>query len=262
MMKPYATHTVTMNHIEKLEKDVGVLHRKITDIRARMAPLTEKMEKAYEEYQNAIRPFHFQYLQIISDIELLGRGTGKGPKEDYKGRSPGNKEQRSTEEHDAEPGGPMNGRKGNIIRNQEFVRKEELLEFLVWVLDDQSKDNQKLLGNLTGMIEMPSVRLADMLERIPPVLLGQSARVDEEDLPGWYDRLQTWREALNQRMITLEWEEGKLQNNDKYKLVQQYEQGGAVWKTFINNEMDKFKRKIEQAEAELKTITDRGAGQR
>ena len=37
-------------------------------------------------------------------------------------------------------------------------------------LDDQSKDNQKLLGNLTGMNEVPSVRLVDMLERVPLVL--------------------------------------------------------------------------------------------
>ena len=256
-MKLYAPNAITFKAINQLKEDLVSLRQKIEAIRSRMAPLKEKMERAYQEYQAATRPLFLRVRHLEDEIKnykektqkgtkagegpIDGSGSGAGSGSGPKGSGTGTGRHKP-----ARPKGTRN--------TKEAERKEQLLEFLVWVLDDQVDKNRRLVGDLTEMNEEMKVQLADMLELTPTTLFDKQMGDEANNLRSWHERLSAWHEALARRAERLEQEELKQHSGDKYTLFQQYEKGPDVWQAFIENVSHRFRIKIQQLEAELREL--------
>ncbi|QTA78704.1 Uncharacterized protein dnl_09340 [Desulfonema limicola] len=254
-MKPNAQTGITLETIMQVQKEVIILHEKVNTIRSRMIPIQEDMEKAFQEYQNEIRTFLLRWKQL--DFEIKNRKQKpRDTDEKYKTLDDEKKPERNPEDNKNPEAELKTDLPKPIRKTREEERKEELLEFLEWVLSDQSKENEKLLSNLIRMNEKPSLGLADMLERIPSTLLEKQIAEDEKNLLGWHTRLKNWHNALSQRLSIIEDQEARMCSDQRYALLQQKKQGTNIWNSFLEYHRQKLKIKIRQLEAELRKIKE------
>lgn len=247
--------TITLVEIHGLQKTLASLHLEIQAIRARLAPLAEEMDRAYQEYQAGIRPLYARYVQL--DAELRRRQSSsqneRQPQPDEVMDASADKKGATSSPTDRKTPKPAQPR--SIGQSQEAVHKDQLLEFLVWVLEDPTDQaNLDLMGALTEMNQKQSVRLADMLEQLPADLYGVPMGGDEDDLPGWYERLETWHQALSQRLDRLQKDEATQRRGQKYELWQQYHQGPRVWSAFLDKQRASYRMRVQQLEAELRNM--------
>ena len=236
--------------IERLQRELFELHHAIQEVRARMIPLQEEIELASQEYDVAIRPLYLRCARLEIEITRLQQPSMMDEQR--------TKDKRSEELEDKTE--KQNGTASlhqttvpvTIQQNQEAINKDQLLEFLVWVLGDQTDTrNRKLLGTLTQMNEKESTKLADMLEQIPSDFYVKPMGDDENNLLKWHIRLSIWHDALNQRLALLQSEEAKQRNGERYDLLQQYRQQ-RTWPAFLETQRQQYQVRIQQLEEKLR----------
>ena len=243
-MNKHTHKTVSAKDISMLEKEVVALHQKIDHTRNLYTSLEKQLQTVYKAYVNEIRPFHLRYLQIVREINQ------------YKQRNITTAEDK-VEKNETEVTDETSIQPKTIMQTKELVAKEELLEFLVWVIDEDSKKDRKLLAKMTALSEKQTTCLGDMLERIPCDILIKSIADDETDISARHSRLKSWHEALKKQLSAIETKLLDLQRNDKFNLLKQFEQGVSAWKLFIKHETDEYQKRIQSVEDELKRMTDR-----
>lgn len=285
-MKISTSFSVTLEHIQQLENELVALHTGIRAIRAEMAPLNDEIERANQEWHDAIQPLLLRARQLAGEISR--RRASQLPPETERDES--EDEDRAEREKPQTGAGktpdvpsstqPITARPQSARDRQQAGQKDQLLEFLVWVLADQDdRRNQTLMSTMTEMSGNRSVQLADMLEQIVDDLCALQLE-DEEDALGapqdpawtiawfyeqhagaeednphlWYERLSIWREALKQRHDQLGTSRRQQRSGERYDRWLQYHQGRHVWQSYLENQRYQMQRQIEKYEAILRSM--------
>ena len=250
----------TREQIDTLQDDLVGLHGKVLVIRKRMEPLEEEMEHAYQEWIAAVHPLVVRANQLAGELarrrapQRTEKPSGSDdPEGDSKEGTPTPDRPTPTASRlgtTPKPAGTDPGPR----QSMEAVHKEQLLEFIFWVIDDQEDEaDQMLFIHLEEMNDDGAVRLADMLEQIPEEKYRELMGDDEDDLPSWYGRLQVWRQALDRRLKELERTENRQRSGVKHDLWEQYQQGPPAWQSFLVNERNRLQQQIQRFEARLRS---------
>lgn len=278
--------SVTLEHIQQLQNELVDLHTGIRAIRADMAPLNDEIERANQEWHDAIQPLLLRARQLAGEIgrrrtSQLAPETERVKPED-EDRAEREKPQTAVGKTPDVPTStqPITARPQSARDRQQAGQKDQLLEFLVWVLVDQDdRRNQTLMSTLTEMSGNRSVQLADMLEQIVDDLCTLQLE-DEEDALGapqdpawtiawfyelhasaeednphlWYERLSIWREALKQRHDQLGTSSRQQRSGERYDRWLQYQQGRQVWQSYLDNQRYQMQREVQKYEAILRSM--------
>jgi hypothetical protein len=285
-MKISTSFIVTRDDVRKLEDELVDLHTAIRAIRAAMAPLNEEIDRANEEWHAAIQPLLLRAKQLAGEISRrrASRLQPKPPPDESQDEGQAGQARPQTEAKKTPgtttPAQPISARPQSVRDRQEAGQKDQLLQFLVWVLADQGdRRNQTLMSTLTEMSGNRSVQLADMLEQIVDDLcnlqledeedaLGapqdpawtiawfyqQHAGAEEDNMHLWYERLSIWRESLKQRHDQLEASERQQRSGDRYDRWLQYHQGPHVWQSYLEGQRSQMQRQVAKYEASLRSM--------
>lgn len=122
--------------------------------------------------------------------------------------------------------------------------KDELLQFVAWVLVDPTPEIQQLQMKLSDMYNNSVDELADMLEIIPPALFEEQLSEDSMNPDDWYARLGRWEKALINRLEELEAKAIYQRHSSQFALVQLRRQGSGAWQRYLAQEQAKFRESI------------------
>jgi len=199
---------ILLNSLQQLYEQIGVTRQTI-------APLKENMAFAYREYEKAMGPLRYEAGRLQAEINVLeGKVEGGNQPDTFK---PG------TGDDEVPP-----KQEGTFV-DPDAIEKDVLLEHLFRVLGE---DNDELLSSLTGICNDPTVRLADMLERVPwgTAWMGRGR---QETLSNQYHRLVAWEGALSKQLEKLKQTAESLHEHPHFGLWQRYEKGTTVWQAFL-----------------------------
>jgi hypothetical protein len=294
-MKISTDFILTNEQIDELQNELIDLHVRIREVRAEMKPLQDEIKLANDQWNGAVQPLLLRARQLAGEIsrrqatEVSSETSDGGkdrPQERDQGADPDSV--RGKEEAAQISSQPISAQPKSVRGRKDADQKEQFLQFLLWILDDQSDTkSQMLMSTLTEMGDKGSVQLADMLERMVDDLLDL-ALIDDQDALGvpkvpawtihwfyeqhtaeeqkrlllWYDRLSTWHEALKQRFEDLTQAEANQRKSDDYARWCQYHQGPDVWKSYLANQRAQAQRLVERYEVRLRSMSDMVGGTR
>ena len=216
--------SITQEDVNTLLTRLKALRKQITDARAALAPLEEKLTLVFKDYQAVVGQLRREAQQLQAEIYVL-RDQIEGVSRDRGIYTP----RFDLEIPESRHGGEITP----TIVDPEALDKDTLLEHLVRVLDPMlNSEDADLLAHMQGMCKNPTTRLIDVLEQLP---WGEvwMVRGSHETLAIQYRRLSVWERSLANQLRSLSRETERLHKDSRYGLWEQYQKGAQAWQEFL-----------------------------